>query len=177
MVGAAGSAGRAALKLGAGRVYLGIVDEHAPAVDPIQPELMLRPAEAALALAHTARRRPGTRAVGRGPGAAAPGAREPGPWSSTRMHSISSPPTCARPRAREANGAEPAHTASRRSGTSAAFDTAKCSGIAWPRLDSPRYRAGVVLKGAGSICAWPDGRGRSTRQATPGWRAPAWATC
>lgn len=42
MTGAALLAARAALKLGAGRVYVGLVDEAAPAVDPTQPELMLR---------------------------------------------------------------------------------------------------------------------------------------
>lgn len=43
MVGAALLAGRAALKLGAGRVYLGLLaQEDAPVVDPVQPELMLR---------------------------------------------------------------------------------------------------------------------------------------
>lgn len=42
MVGAALLAGRAALKLGSGRVYLGLLAPEAPAVDWLQPELMLR---------------------------------------------------------------------------------------------------------------------------------------
>lgn len=43
MVGAALLAGRAALGLGAGRVYLGLLaDLASPAIDPVQPELMLR---------------------------------------------------------------------------------------------------------------------------------------
>lgn len=42
MTGAALLAARAALKLGAGRVYLGMIDPDAPAVDVVQPELMLR---------------------------------------------------------------------------------------------------------------------------------------
>ena len=42
MVGAALLAGRAALHLGAGRVYLGLLADNAPAVDFSQPELMLR---------------------------------------------------------------------------------------------------------------------------------------
>jgi hydroxyethylthiazole kinase-like uncharacterized protein yjeF len=46
MVGAALLAGRAALHVGAGRVYLGLLDESAPAVDTAQPELMIRPAGA-----------------------------------------------------------------------------------------------------------------------------------
>ena len=46
MVGAALLAGRAALKLGSGRVYVGLIDNPALAVDTGQPELMLRtPAE------------------------------------------------------------------------------------------------------------------------------------
>ncbi|UJP05016.1 MAG: NAD(P)H-hydrate dehydratase [Nitrosomonas sp.] len=46
MVGAALLAGRAALHLGTGRVYVGLLTDNAPAVDFAQPELMLRsPAE------------------------------------------------------------------------------------------------------------------------------------
>ena len=52
MVGAVLLAGRAALHVGAGRVYLGLLDAEAPRVDPAQPELMLRPAEEVLALEH-----------------------------------------------------------------------------------------------------------------------------
>jgi hydroxyethylthiazole kinase-like uncharacterized protein yjeF len=48
MVGAAFLAGRAALKLGAGRVYLGMLDSDAPAVDLLQPELMMRRADTLL---------------------------------------------------------------------------------------------------------------------------------
>jgi hydroxyethylthiazole kinase-like uncharacterized protein yjeF len=48
MVGAVFLAGRAALKLGAGRVYLGLLDADAPAVDLVQPELMMRRADALL---------------------------------------------------------------------------------------------------------------------------------
>lgn len=42
MVGAALLAARAALRLGSGRVYVGLLDAQAPALDPVQPELMLR---------------------------------------------------------------------------------------------------------------------------------------
>ena len=42
MTGAALLAGRAALRLGAGRVYVGLLEENAPAVDLLAPELMLR---------------------------------------------------------------------------------------------------------------------------------------
>lgn len=50
MTGAALLAGRAALKLGAGRVYLGLVDEVQSAVDTLNPELMIRHADDALGL-------------------------------------------------------------------------------------------------------------------------------
>ncbi|HET7061814.1 MAG TPA: NAD(P)H-hydrate dehydratase [Nitrosospira sp.] len=45
MIGAALLAGTAALKLGAGRVYLGLIAANAPSVDMVRPELMLRPVE------------------------------------------------------------------------------------------------------------------------------------
>jgi hydroxyethylthiazole kinase-like uncharacterized protein yjeF len=45
MVGAAILAGRAALKLGTGRVYVGLIDTEAPPVDLVQPELMIRRAD------------------------------------------------------------------------------------------------------------------------------------
>ena len=43
MVGGAMLAGRAALRLGSGRVYIGLLGQSAPAFDPVYPELMLRP--------------------------------------------------------------------------------------------------------------------------------------
>lgn len=52
MVGAALLAGRAALRLGAGRVYVGLIARDALPVDPLQPELMLRSADDVLRLPH-----------------------------------------------------------------------------------------------------------------------------
>ncbi len=48
MAGAALLAGRAALKMGAGRVHVGMLADNAPAVDVNQPELMLHSAGDAL---------------------------------------------------------------------------------------------------------------------------------
>lgn len=48
MLGAVFLAGRAALRSGAGRVYVGLLDPGAPSIDPIQPELMLRKPEGVL---------------------------------------------------------------------------------------------------------------------------------
>ena len=42
MVGAVLLAGRAAIRLGAGKVFLGLLTDHPPYVDYVQPELMLR---------------------------------------------------------------------------------------------------------------------------------------
>ena len=50
MTGAALLAARAALKLGAGRVYVGLLDAEAPGVDMLAPELMLRSPDDALGL-------------------------------------------------------------------------------------------------------------------------------
>ncbi|HUJ85307.1 MAG TPA: NAD(P)H-hydrate dehydratase [Burkholderiales bacterium] len=50
MVGAALLAGRAALALGAGRVYCGLLAHEALALDPVAPELMLRHPDEALGL-------------------------------------------------------------------------------------------------------------------------------
>lgn len=54
MLGAALLAGRAALHLGCGRVHLGLIDPEAPRFDPLQPELMLRPADERLSADLTA---------------------------------------------------------------------------------------------------------------------------
>ena len=50
MVGAPLLAARAALKMGAGCVHVGLLAENAPAIDPLQPELMLHKALDALRL-------------------------------------------------------------------------------------------------------------------------------
>ncbi len=50
MCGAVLLAARAAARLGAGRVYTGLLDRHAPRYDPVAPELMLRAPDALLGL-------------------------------------------------------------------------------------------------------------------------------
>jgi hydroxyethylthiazole kinase-like uncharacterized protein yjeF len=52
MVGAALLAARAALKLGTGRVYVGLLAKDAPLLDTAQPELMIRNADEVLKLEH-----------------------------------------------------------------------------------------------------------------------------
>src|SRR5262249_37451917 len=50
MTGAVLLAGRAALMLGSGRVYVGMLAPEAPAIDPLTPELMLRHPDEALGM-------------------------------------------------------------------------------------------------------------------------------
>lgn len=52
MVGAALLSGKAALKIGAGRVYIGLIANDAPTVDLTQPELMLRTPDELIQLPH-----------------------------------------------------------------------------------------------------------------------------
>ncbi|GBG15768.1 ADP-dependent (S)-NAD(P)H-hydrate dehydratase [Novimethylophilus kurashikiensis] len=52
MVGAAFMAARAALLMGSGRVFVGLLAQHAPTVDLRQPELMVRQAASVVALEH-----------------------------------------------------------------------------------------------------------------------------
>jgi len=52
MVGAAFMASRAALLMGAGRVFTGLLAQHAPTVDLRQPELMVRQADQLMGLEH-----------------------------------------------------------------------------------------------------------------------------
>lgn len=52
MIGAAILAARAALHIGAGRVYVGFVADDAPVIDWVHPELMIRAAEEAVLLDH-----------------------------------------------------------------------------------------------------------------------------
>lgn len=68
MTGAALLAGRAALHVGAGRVFVCMLAPGAPQLDPLQPELMLRPAEQAPHLGGTVAVGPG---LGQSPQAAA----------------------------------------------------------------------------------------------------------
>lgn len=51
MTGAALLAARAAARMGAGRVFVGLLDPNAPCADPVAPELMLRPPQALLSAA------------------------------------------------------------------------------------------------------------------------------
>lgn len=159
MAGAALLASRAALKLGAGRVYVGMLERLA--VDPLQPELMLRPAAGALALATVAAVGPG---LGQS-GAALDLLRDalrgtlPLVLDADALNLLAAHPVLAAAIARrEAPTLLTPHPAeaARLLGTDA--DAVQADRIAAALELARRHRAGVVLKGCGSVIAAPDGR-------------------
>jgi hydroxyethylthiazole kinase-like uncharacterized protein yjeF len=163
MVGAALLAGRAALKLGAGRVYVGLAAGDALAVDPVQPELMLRPADRVLELDHLT-------CVAVGPGLGQSSETEtllraalatalPLVLDADALNLVGQHAAL-----RDALGGRRASTlltphpaeAARLLGTSTA--EVQRDRVAAATKVASTYGCGVVLKGAGSVCAWPDGR-------------------
>jgi len=173
MTGAALLAGRAALKLGAGRVYVGFAEKDSPAVDLQQPELMLRHADEVLAMEHLT-----SLAVGPGLGQSAHsrallhkalGGDLPLVLDADALNLIAADG--------ELRSALSAHTApalltphpaeaSRLLGTSTA-EVQRDRVAAALRL-AEIYRCHVVLKGAGSICASSDDRWAINTSGNPG---------
>ncbi|HVW64786.1 MAG TPA: NAD(P)H-hydrate dehydratase [Nitrosospira sp.] len=177
MVGAALLAGTAALKLGAGRVYLGLLADDAPKVDTAQPELMLRPVAEVLDLDNL-----NCLVIGPGLGMAV----EAGIWlrcaldndlplvvDADALNLIASQPRLAsrlreRSRKRKVSSILTPHPAeaARLLGT----DT---SAIESDRLNAAislagRYGCLAVLKGAGSISAMPSGQCYINASGNPG---------
>ena len=173
MTGAALLAGRAALQLGTGRVYIGLLAEDSPGYDPAQPELMLRAAHEILRLDHL-------NCLALGPGLGqTPGAHQllsaalpknvPLVLDADALNVIAADPALhevvvkrAAPTVLTPHPAEAARLLER---TTSGIQTDRVSaacGIA------ARYRASIVLKGAGSICAFPDGPWFINTRGTPG---------
>ena len=163
MIGAALLAGIAALKLGAGRVYLGLIAANAPGVDTAQPELMLRPIEDIFKLGHL-----DCLIVGPGLGTS-PDAKF---WL---LRALKSPlPLVLDADALNLIGDNSAVSAALRERTASSIltphpaEAARLLGrdVASIQKDRPeaarqlsaRFNSWVVLKGAGSICAMPDHR-------------------
>jgi hydroxyethylthiazole kinase-like uncharacterized protein yjeF len=178
MVGAALLAGRAALHCGAGKVYVGLLAPEGPAVDLVQPELMLRPVDDALT-AHVL-------VVGPGAGAslsttsasmferivlpavinsAKPLVIDADALNAVAVHeslrtALASPrkaPTLLTPHPGEAARLlRVSNDAVQADRVAAAVELAR------------RFHAEVVLKGAGSVCASPDGRWAINATGNPG---------
>ncbi len=173
MVGATLLAARAALKCGTGRVYAGFIANDASLVDPLQPELMLRPADGVLRLDHLT-------ALAIGPGLGdSPDAAEYLDWAlettapllldADALNLVAAfpelknklkqrvIPTLLTPHPAEAARLLACTTAEvQRDRVAAALRLAQ------------ECNAGVVLKGAGSICAWPDGHWAINTSGNPG---------
>jgi len=173
MVGAALLAGRAALKSGTGRVYVGLLARDAPLLDAEQPELMLRNADAVLKLVNLS-----CLAVGPGLGQTPDAAFYLG-WA------LESP----LPLVLDADGlnliAADAGLAGRLKNRKAATlltphpaEAARLLAITVREVQNDRLGAAialarnlnslVVLKGAGSICAAPDGTWHINTSGNPG---------
>jgi len=173
MIGAALLAGRAALNLGAGRVYLGFLCAHSPGVDPLQPELMLRTVDEVLKLDHL-------NCLAAGPGLG---------QSPDAHHVLAAALRTSLPLVLDADALNliafdaklqqlvsqrtaatiltphPAEAARLLAGTTASVQADR---IAAACAIAARYRSFVVLKGAGSVCALPDGAWFINTSGNPG---------
>jgi hydroxyethylthiazole kinase-like uncharacterized protein yjeF len=176
MRGAALLAGRAALAAGAGRVYIGVLDDDDPAADPVQPELMLRPAYELPQLGQLTCIAAGP-GLGMGPDAAIAldavierdlplvldaDALNLVADSKRRAEQVAArrAPTLATPHPTEAARLLAVSTREvQQDRLAAARELAK------------RLRAHVVLKGAGSVCASPDGHWAINTSGNPGMAA------
>lgn len=173
MTGAALLAARAALKCGAGRVHAGLLADDAPLLDMLQPELMLRPADAVLRLDHLT-------ALAVGPGLGdTPDAAEYLDWAleatvpllldADALNQIASNSTLKIKLKQQFTASiltpHPAEAARLLGCTTGEIQQDRV--VAALRL-AREYKAGVVLKGAGSICAWPDGHWAINTSGNPG---------
>jgi hydroxyethylthiazole kinase-like uncharacterized protein yjeF len=171
MAGAALLAARAALCLGAGRVYACLFDPAAPDFDPGQPELMLRPA-------NRMPERLGAITAGPGLGTSEAAGRLlqttihcdiPLLLDADALNLVSFRPALANAvKARQAATLLTPHPAEagRLLGTSA--DSVQANRIAAAIEIARSYRAFTVLKGCGSIIATPDGRWFINTTGNPG---------
>lgn len=176
MAGAALLAARAALWLGAGRVYAGLLDERI-GVDPNAPELMLCSPDRALDVAP-----PGCLVVGPGLGlsSAARGwleaaltTRLPLLLDADALNLIAAEPALAgavRERAFPTLLTPHPGEAGRLLGESVAAIQADRPGALARLIEG--YRAGVVLKGAGSLVGFPEGLVWRNETGNPGMAAP-----
>jgi hydroxyethylthiazole kinase-like uncharacterized protein yjeF len=161
------------LKLGAGRIYVGLLDERAPAVDAVQPELMLRNAAAALELDHLT-----ALAVGPGLGQS-PQARAllqqalasalPLVIDADALNLIALDPELqSMVSTRHASTVLTPHPAEASRLLALGTQEVQQDRVSAALRLAKTYRCSIVLKGAGSICAWPDGRWAVNTSGNPG---------
>ena len=173
MVGAALLAARAALMMGAGRVYVGLMGQDAPRVDPVQPELMLRAADDVLTLGNLT-----ALAVGPGLGQS-PDAAHYLAWAidtalplvidADGLNLIAACPQMQEAvRRRESPTLITPHPAEAARLLGSPTSEVQRDRAGTTRALAERYRAHVVLKGAGSICGAPGGAWAINASGNPG---------
>jgi len=163
MVGAAVIAGRAALRCGAGRVYLGLLTAQAPGVDAANPELMLREPRALLESGLL-----DTLVIGPGMGKAAPSAKALRSALALPLTLVldadalnliaDSRALAAAVARREAATILTPHPAEGARLLGTATRAIQADRVAAARTIARRYRALALLKGNGSVIAEPGGR-------------------
>lgn len=173
MVGAALLAARAALGLGAGRVYVGLLARDAPLVDAMQPELMLRTAHAAMKLDHLTALAVGP-GLGQDPDAAACveqalGLALPLVIDADGLNLVASREELKYviKQRLETTLLTPHPAEAARLLACATRDVQRDRVAAALRL-AAEFNCGVVLKGAGSVCAMPDGTWAINSSGNPG---------
>ncbi len=176
MYGAALLAGRAALKCGAGRVYAGLLCADGLPLDPLQPELMLRPADGVLRLDHLS-------ALAIGPGLGdGPDAAEYLDWAlesdrpllldADALNLAAAVPALKdKLKQRVAATILTPHPAEAARLLDCSTAEVQHNRIAAALRLARECNAGVVLKGCGSICAWPDGHWAVNASGNPGMAA------
>lgn len=173
MLGAALLASRAALHLGAGRVYTGLLDSAAPGIDLLQPELMLRACRDVAAIANL-----NCLAVGPGLGTSAQAAecvrialagKLPLVLDADALNLIAGDSAMQDQLRAHANEIvltpHPAEAARLLGTTTAAIQADR---VAAALEIAKKLSAYVVIKGAGSVCASPEGRWFISNSGNPG---------
>lgn len=172
MVGAALLAGRAALKLGAGRVFVGLFADS-PSVDLVQPELMLRPVQDLLKIE-------GLDCIAVGPGlgdsqaaqhalAATLGHKAPLVLDADALNLVAAHPKLQKSlAARTSASILTPHPAEAARLLATSTDNIQHDRIAAARTLSTRFNAAVVLKGNGSVCALKNGDWYLNTSGNPG---------
>ena len=162
MTGAALLAGRAALQLGAGRIYLGLLHRDL-SVDALQPELMLREADEAVEMPHLnclvagpglGQSPPARSAVARALERDLPLLMDAAALNLLAAHDVLQD-VCRARKAPTLLTPHPAEAARLLGTTTVAIQSDR---VASAVELAQRYRAGVALKGAGTVVAQPDGR-------------------
>jgi hydroxyethylthiazole kinase-like uncharacterized protein yjeF len=174
MLGAALLAGRAALQLGAGRVFVGCIDASAPRLDPNHPELMLRTPGDLYAISSVLAVGPG---LGKTEAADLQLRRAlefAGPLvlDADALNLVSANPGLQDAlAAREAPSVLTPHPAEAGRLLQRSTAAVQADRVAAAFEIAARFKAHVVLKGNGSIVAHPDGRWSINTSGHPGMAA------